>query len=162
MSKGVEQQMIDKHGSVAAALQHGIKLSMSMPEIAAEYGCGRSFIRQLAVRNGLVIPSKPRSEIMAAVMAKRAKTPKPPTAKKPRPSRAKKGKEDVAGLTSQKDRKAMTTASLHGEALSREIIMAQVVTIKPGDKDFNAVAADIFRQRELCRRIDPETVERMI
>lgn len=129
-----------EHGTVKEALEICAGRGLTRAEIAHKYGCSPNSIKDFALRYGVdVLPTVRTYE---------------------------KGKceykQTAGGLTDTESRKAMTAAILRGEELSRANILGQVKHYKPNSPEFAAVAADIMRQRELCRPIDLDTVERMI
>lgn len=138
----VEQQMVKTHGSVKQALLDCIANNMNQKQIAEKFGCHRTFIAQQAKKNNVQIP------VTADSLTRK---------------NAKKVDTSMLGVSTVESRKGMTAAIHRGEEYFREVMLAeQVKVFKPGSPDFDAVAADIFRQRQLCQRVDPETVEKMI
>lgn len=118
------ERMISEHGSIKAALEACIAEGMNRPAIAKKYGCTRESVNGFAWRNGVSLPPTTREDYAHAA----------------------EGGNDAAS------RKAMTAAMISGEELSRIRLMEQVTIIKRGDPQFDAVAADIMRQRETCNR----------
>lgn len=123
----VDEKMEADHGSTRKALKACIAAGMSNADIGRKYECSGPFIARKLKLSNIENPNNGRS--------------------RPRVQ-----EEIILGITNSVSRKAMTAAMISGEELSRIRLLEQVTHIKPGDPQFDAVAADILAQRETCKR----------